>query len=200
MHHLLDTDLLFYCHSSKVSLIPFPAPKFWTSVSYPHNRGLTFFFCFWNLPLSLGFFLKIFSPRQAWANYIVHTGVCSEGILSLNKWHPELRRLRRSLQMVMLLISLPLKQLKHFVLRRCCFSQETGTGRQGMNVTVQNEMNCVGLLDNVDDGCLRRSIQLLFIAAPLMQGQGRLEPIPADMRPEEGQHGTGHHTAQMMNK
>lgn len=74
MRHLLVTDLLFYCHSSKVSLIPFPAPKCWTSVSYPHNRGLTFFFCFWNLPLSLGFFLKIFSPRQAWANYIVHTG------------------------------------------------------------------------------------------------------------------------------
>lgn len=74
MRHLWDTDLLFYCHSSKVSLIPFPALKCGTSVSYPHNHGLTFFFCFWNLPLSLGFFLKIFSPRQAWANYIVHTG------------------------------------------------------------------------------------------------------------------------------
>lgn len=69
-----------------------------------------------------------------------------------------------------------------------------------MNVAVQNEMNCVGLSDNVYDECLRPSIQLLFIAAHLTQGQGGLEPIPADMRPEEGQHGTGHHTAQMKNK
>lgn len=33
-----------------------------------------------------------------------------------------------------------------------------------------------------------------------MQGHGGLEPIPADMRPEEGQHGTGQHMAEMMNK
>lgn len=73
-------------------------------------------------------------------------------------------------------------------------------GKTGMNVAVQNEMNCVGLLDNVDDECLRWSIQLLFTATRLMQGQGGLEPVPAGRRPEEGRHGTGHHTAQMMNK
>lgn len=196
MRHLLDTDLLFYCHSSKVSLIPFPAPKCWTSVSCPHNRGLTFFFCFWNLPLRLGFFSKniqsqtslskLHSSHRRYA--VKEFSPWTSGIQSCDVWGAHCR---------WLLISLPLKQLKHFVLGRCCFSQETGIGIQAWKSQFKMKWTVLGCrtmwMTNVCDEPSNCCLSPLIWCR--VKGDWSLFQLT-----EEGQHGTGHHTAQMMNK
>lgn len=104
----------------------------------------------------------MFSLRQAWANYIVHTGYMQQRNSLLEQSGFQSSDVGGALHR-WLLISLRLRQLKRFALWRCGFTQETGTGRR-------NETNCFQLSSSVIDGRLWWSLQLLFIAAQLMQG------------------------------
>lgn len=143
--------MIFGCHSSSVSLIPFPPPKFRSSVTYPPQR-FNFLFPFLEFTTELWLELKIFSLRQARANYTENTqAVCGKGILSMNKWLPELRRLGSCVQKAPHLAQ---RQLKRFVLRRCRFTQDTGTGRRALPPRFKRKRT-VQLSDSANDRSTR---------------------------------------------